>query len=57
MWMAGGQQKGMGSEALCQGPILKSFNEKKPQSSDFKNILLLKTNSTQGLLQLTKGNP
>ena len=57
MRMAGGQQKGMGSEALCQGLILKSFDGKKPQWSDFKNILLLKTNTTQDLLQLTKGNP
>lgn len=57
MRMAGGQQKGMGSEALCQGLILKSFDEKKPQPSDFTNILSLKTISTQGLLQLTKDIP
>lgn len=57
MRMAGGQQKGMDSEASCQALILKSFDEKKPQPSDFTSILLLKTISTQGLLQLTKGIP
>lgn len=57
MRMAGGQQKGMGSEALCQALISKSFDEKKLPILSLYNYSITENNQHKRSASADQGHP